>query len=82
MSNGSHIVTAFDDDLISVQAKISEMGGLTEELLSNALEAVQNRDAELAAEVVTRARAASAYGTGFARFDHGAQDGVYARTHR
>jgi len=54
MSNGSHIVSAFDDDLVSVQAKISEMGGLTEELLSNALEAVQNRDAELAAKVVQR----------------------------
>ncbi len=49
-----HIVSAFDDDLISVQAKISEMGGLCEELLTNALEAVQNRDARLAAEVIAR----------------------------
>ncbi len=49
---GQHIVSAFDDDLISVQAKISEMGGLCEELLTNALEAVQNRDAQLAAEVI------------------------------
>ncbi len=51
---GQHIVSAFDDDLISVQAKISEMGGLCEELLTNALEAVQNRDAQLAAEVIAR----------------------------
>ena len=51
---GPHIVSAFDDDLIAVQAKISEMGGLAEELLRNALEAVQNRDAELALKVRQR----------------------------
>ena len=39
-TTGQHIVSAFDDDLIAVQAKISEMGGLAEELLSNALDAV------------------------------------------
>lgn len=51
---GQHIVSAFDDDLVSVQAKISEMGGLCEDLLTNALVAVQNRDAQLAAEVIAR----------------------------
>ena len=30
----AHIVSAFDEDLVQVQAKISEMGGLCEELLS------------------------------------------------
>jgi phosphate transport system protein len=52
-----HIVSAFDDDLQVLQAKISEMGGLAEELLSHALEAVQRRDAELAAQVVERDKA-------------------------
>lgn len=52
-----HIVSAFDDDLQLLQAKISEMGGLAEELLSHALEAVQRRDAELAAQVVERDKA-------------------------
>jgi hypothetical protein len=33
MTKGRHIVSAFDDDLITVQAKISEMGGLVEVLL-------------------------------------------------
>ena len=33
----AHIVSAFDEDLVQVQAKISEMGGLCEELLSKAL---------------------------------------------
>jgi phosphate transport system protein len=51
---GQHIVSAFDDDLVAVQAKISEMGGLAEDLLSKALEAVQNRDSGLAQEVITR----------------------------
>jgi phosphate transport system protein len=51
-----HIVSAFDTDLQRLQAKISEMGGLAEEQLSHALEAVQRRDADLAAQVVERDR--------------------------
>jgi phosphate transport system protein len=53
----THIVSSFDEDLVQVQARISEMGGLAEELLSKALESVQNRDAKLAREVVERDRA-------------------------
>ncbi len=49
-----HIVTAFDDDLIAIQAKISEMGGLAEEILSSALEALKNRDADLARIAIER----------------------------
>jgi phosphate transport system protein len=51
---GPHIVSAFDDELIAIQAKISEMGGFTEELLSGALEAVERRDPALAQEVIDR----------------------------
>ncbi len=54
MKKGRHIVSAFDDDLITIQAKISEMGGLVEVLLSEALEALKNRDAELAQQVVIK----------------------------
>lgn len=50
----AHIVSAFDEDLIQVQARISEMGGLCEELLSKALQSVQGRDAELARAVIAR----------------------------
>jgi phosphate transport system protein len=50
----AHIVSSFDEDLVQVQAKISEMGGLCEELLSNALEAVQSRDPNLARQVIDR----------------------------
>lgn len=49
---GPHIVSSFDDDLIAIQAKITEMGGLAEELLGKALEAVERRDKEMALEVV------------------------------
>lgn len=51
---GPHIVSSFDDDLMLLQAKIAEMGGLAEELLSQALDAVQNRDKELAQQVIDR----------------------------
>ena len=53
----AHIVTAFDEDLVQVQARIFEMGGLGEELLSKALECVQARDVDLAREVIERDRA-------------------------
>jgi phosphate transport system protein len=56
----AHIVSAFDEDLIQVQARISEMGGICEELLSKALESVHSRDATLAREVIERDKALDA----------------------
>ena len=56
----AHIVSSFDEDLVQVQAKISEMGGLCEELLSKALESVQSRDVKLAREVIERDKALDA----------------------
>ena len=49
---GEHIVRAFDEDLMEVRAKISEMGGVAEELLSGALRSVQERNSELAEQVI------------------------------
>ncbi|MEO1291569.1 MAG: phosphate signaling complex protein PhoU [Pseudomonadota bacterium] len=43
---------AFDADLHSLRARVSEMGGLAEELLSDALQALHRRDAALAERVV------------------------------
>lgn len=54
MSEGRHIVSAFDDDLIAIQAKISEMGGVVEELLRDALKALKTRDTALAEHVIER----------------------------
>lgn len=56
----AHIVSSFDEDLVQVQAKISEMGGLCEELLSKSLESVQIRDAKLARGVIERDKALDA----------------------
>jgi phosphate transport system protein len=47
-----HIVSAFDQDLQAISSRIAEMGGLAEEQLGSAIEALQNRDSELAAEVI------------------------------
>jgi phosphate transport system protein len=55
-----HIVTAFDEDLVQIQAKISEMGGLAEEVLANALKSVQTRDVALARQVIERDKAIDA----------------------
>jgi phosphate transport system protein len=52
--NVPHILSVVDADLSLLSTKISEMGGLAEELLAHALEAVQRRDAELAEQVVLR----------------------------
>ena len=51
---GEHIVKSFDEQLVAIRAKISEMGGLAEELLADALKAVQERDSELAESVIKR----------------------------
>jgi phosphate transport system protein len=56
----AHIVSSFDEDLVQIQARISEMGGLAEEVLSKALKSVQNRDAALAREVIERDEAIDA----------------------
>ena len=47
-----HIVKSFDDDLQGMRARISEMGGLAEEQLTEALEAVSTRDSQLADMVI------------------------------
>jgi len=47
-----HIVTSFDTELEGISARISEMGGLAEEQLTQALEAVRTRDSQLAEEVI------------------------------
>jgi phosphate transport system protein len=56
----AHIVSSFDEDLVQIQARISEMGGLAEEVLSKALKSVQGRDAALAREVIERDEAIDA----------------------
>jgi phosphate transport system protein len=48
MPTSEHIVSGFDRDLEGIQAQIMRMGGLVEEAIAKATEALETRDAELA----------------------------------
>ncbi|MEM7061212.1 MAG: phosphate signaling complex protein PhoU [Pseudomonadota bacterium] len=52
MNQNRHIVTAFDADLRGISARIAEMGGLAEDQLSSCIEALVNRDSDIATEVI------------------------------
>jgi len=47
-----HTVTAFEDELKSLDSKIAQMGGLTEQLLARAIDSIQQRDPELAMKTI------------------------------
>ena len=49
----SHILTAFDDELKYLQRRISEMGGLAEEMVSESVTALVNTDTALAQKVIS-----------------------------
>lgn len=51
MQNEKHIASAFDRDLETVQALIMKMGGLVEANITNAAQALEERDTELAEQV-------------------------------
>lgn len=51
MPSSEHIVSGFDRDLEGIQAQIMRMGGLVEEAIAKATEALDVRDAELARHV-------------------------------
>ena len=52
MTNASHTVKAYDEDLKRLGTMVVQMGGLAESQLAAAVEAVAKRDSDLAAEVV------------------------------
>lgn len=54
--NAPHIVKAFSEELEQLTADVAAMGGLSESLVSDALEATLTRDGDLAADVVARDR--------------------------
>jgi phosphate transport system protein len=47
-----HTVTAFEEELKLLDSKIAQMGGLAEQLLAHAIDALQNRDPELAVTTI------------------------------
>jgi len=52
--NAPHIVKAFSEELERLTADVAAMGGLAESMVSDALQAASNRDADLAADVRAR----------------------------
>lgn len=55
-NKSQHIVRSYDDELNHVCNRIVEMGGLVEDQLARAIDAVVNRDAVLGAEVAGKDR--------------------------
>jgi phosphate transport system protein len=51
MVQSSHIRSAFDQDLESVKAQVAKMGGLVEQALLSAAEALETRDVALAQQI-------------------------------
>ncbi|PWK59138.1 phosphate signaling complex protein PhoU [Roseicyclus mahoneyensis] len=51
MAHSEHIVASFDRDLEGIQAQIMRMGGLVEDAIAKATQALELRDVELAREV-------------------------------
>lgn len=58
--NETHIASAFDRDLESIQARIMKMGGMVEHAIAQAAQSLETRDAELAEQVRDRDRAIDA----------------------
>ncbi|SDC87106.1 phosphate uptake regulator, PhoU [Sphingomonas sp. YR710] len=52
MATTGHTVKAFDDDLGQLRGLVSEMGGRAEAAITNAIEALVNRDLDLAARII------------------------------
>jgi phosphate transport system protein len=52
-----HTVTAFEDELKALDGKIAQMGGLAEHLLARAIDALEKRDPELAAQTISQDKA-------------------------
>ena len=65
-----HIVTSFDRDLEEVQALLMRMGGLVEEALLSAAEALETRDEELAARLAAWTPRIAPPDSGYAMMHH------------
>lgn len=54
MDQQAHTVTAYEQELKTLDAKIAHMGGLCEQLLAQAIEALEKNDPALAEQVISR----------------------------
>jgi len=60
MAQSGHIVSSFDHDLEGIQAQIMRMGGLVEDAIAKATQALDQRDVELARDVRSADKAVDA----------------------
>ena len=60
MTEHEHIVTSYQEELAALDNKLAKMGGLAEELLGKAIEALERRDPELADATIRSDRAIDA----------------------
>ncbi len=61
MATQSHIVSSYEAELADLDAKISHMGGMTEQLLANGFDALIKRDPALAERVISSDRMVDEY---------------------
>jgi phosphate transport system protein len=54
MAQTEHIVKSYEAELAALDAKIAQMGGLAEQLLAQAYDAVERRDATLAEQTIAQ----------------------------
>ena len=47
-----HISTAYDDDLLLISGKLTEMGGICEEMLNKSLQAILKNQSDLAQSII------------------------------
>jgi phosphate uptake regulator len=58
-----HIVKSFDQELLLLDKKIAQMGGLAERLLAQAFDSLEKRDPKLGESVVSKSTASRICGT-------------------
>lgn len=56
-----HIVRAFEEELVTLGEKIAQMGGIVEQQLAEAVDALKRRDSQLAQKVIDDDRTADAF---------------------
>jgi phosphate transport system protein len=53
-NDGQHIVKSYEDDIVALQRRIIQMGGMAEKQVANAIKSLKERDVTLAAHVIDK----------------------------
>jgi len=60
IGNGAHIVSGYDEELLSLTNDLTDLGTLVSEMVGDAMNAFKQRDSSLAEQVIKRDKAANA----------------------